>query len=538
MRKPSLASHLVSTQTEKDRSDQVKNNAGGFVFALDKFSRLERFLILGSDSNTYYQTARQLTRENAKVVEECFAENLERTIETIVDVSDKGRAPKNDPAIFCMALGTVNNDVKVRQAVYNNVFKVCRTGTHIFQFISLCEQLNKGWGRGLKRVIADWYLNTPLDRLAFQIAKYPNRFEYNHQRLLRLSKPKGADADRVNLFRHVLNKEHEEAKLPVISQQRVNLMREGANVIKILKEGKNIPWELLPTSALNDPEVWKLLLPNMGLTAMMRNLGKMSSIGVLRPLSKEEAFVVSCFNNADMISAARLHPMNILFAQKTYGSGRGFRGDNAWTVNREVYSALESAFYTSFGFLPKGKKRTFIGLDVSGSMSALINNTNISCAEASAAMAMVTFRQEPQVILRGFTAEIDRLWGGRHYTGKHDPSGLTDMGVSRNDSLQDVIGKVSKYNFGGTDCSLPMTYALENKLEVDQFVVYTDNETYAGKVHPYKALQNYRKAMGIDAKMVVVGMTSNGFSIADPNDPGMLDVVGFDTSAPSIIANF
>jgi len=31
---------------------------------------------------------------------------------------------------------------------------------------------------------------------------------------------------------------------------------------------------------------------------------------------------------------------------------------------------------------------------------------------------------------------------------------------------------------------------------------------------------------------------SNGFTIADPNDPGMLDVVGFDTAAPQLIADF
>ena len=39
-------------------------------------------------------------------------------------------------------------------------------------------------------------------------------------------------------------------------------------------------------------------------------------------------------------------------------------------------------------------------------------------------------------------------------------------------------------------------------------------------------------------KAVVVGVTSNGFTLADPNDPGMLDVVGFDTSVPAVIADF
>jgi 60 kDa SS-A/Ro ribonucleoprotein len=37
---------------------------------------------------------------------------------------------------------------------------------------------------------------------------------------------------------------------------------------------------------------------------------------------------------------------------------------------------------------------------------------------------------------------------------------------------------------------------------------------------------------------VVVGLVSNGFSIADPADPGMLDVVGFDAAAPAVIADF
>ena len=32
-------------------------------------------------------------------------------------------------------------------------------------------------------------------------------------------------------------------------------------------------------------------------------------------------------------------------------------------------------------------------------------------------------------------------------------------------------------------------------------------------------------------------MTSNGFTLADPNDHGMLDVVRFDTSVPAVISD-
>ena len=92
-------------QTEALDERQVTNNAGGYVFAIDDWARLDRFLVLGSDAPTYYQSARALTRENAKASSRCLAEDPARTIARMVEISDAGRAPKNDPAIFALALG-------------------------------------------------------------------------------------------------------------------------------------------------------------------------------------------------------------------------------------------------------------------------------------------------------------------------------------------------------------------------------------------------------------------------------------------------
>jgi 60 kDa SS-A/Ro ribonucleoprotein len=44
--------------------------------------------------------------------------------------------------------------------------------------------------------------------------------------------------------------------------------------------------------------------------------------------------------------------------------------------------------------------------------------------------------------------------------------------------------------------------------------------------------------MGIPAKLIVQAFVANPFSIADPNDAGMLDVIGFDTAVPSLIHDF
>lgn len=46
---------------------------------------------------------------------------------------------------------------------------------------------------------------------------------------------------------------------------------------------------------------------------------------------------------------------------------------------------------------------------------------------------------------------------------------------------------------GGTDCALPMIYAKQKKLKIDVFIVYTDSETWFGKIHPTEALKQYRR---------------------------------------------
>ncbi|MBO0687455.1 MAG: TROVE domain-containing protein, partial [Candidatus Dormibacteraeota bacterium] len=57
-------------------------------------------------------------------------------------------------------------------------------------------------------------------------------------------------------------------------------------------------------------------------------------------------------------------------------------------------------------------------------------------------------------------------------------------------------------------------------------------------VHPVQALRQYRQRTGIPAKLIVVAFVANRFSIADPDDGGMLDVVGFDTAVPALIRDF
>jgi len=214
------------------------------------------------------------------------------------------------------------------------------------------------------------------------------------------------------------------------------------------------------------------------------------------------------------------------------------KGSGTWAPVAQVVDALDGAFYLAFGNVASAGKRVMLALDVSGSMVSPVHGMPfLSCREAAAAMALVTAATEPDHRVVAFTkGRYPSQWSATH--GSEYDTGLSPLAVSPRQRLDDVVRSITNIPFGGTDCALPMLEAAKHGWAVDVFVVYTDSETWAGSIHPAQALRAYRERTGIPAKLVVVGMASNGFSIADPDDAGMLDVVGFDTATPQVISDF
>src|SRR5436190_7855663 len=62
---------------------QVRNDNAGYVWAVDDWARLDRFLILGSEGGSYYASERALTRESAEAVLRCIAADGARVVERI-----------------------------------------------------------------------------------------------------------------------------------------------------------------------------------------------------------------------------------------------------------------------------------------------------------------------------------------------------------------------------------------------------------------------------------------------------------------------
>ncbi len=505
-------------------ADQVRNLAGGYTFAVDIWTGLDRFLILGTDGGAYYASERALTVAAAAAVRACLAVDGVRTVARIVEISVSGRAPKNDPALIALAIAAKEGDDVTRRAAYAALPDVARTGTHLFGFADAVQTLG-GWGRGSRTAIAKWYSARDDAGLAYQLVKYRQRDGWTHADLLRLAHVRPTSAERSAAFRWVVKNDIPPAGagLPLIAAFiELQDAETAARAAELIREYR-LPREAVPTHLLKDRLVWEALLEHMPMTALIRNLATLTRVGLLAPGSVGVTRVVAQLTDQVRIEHARVHPMSILVALRTYAAGRGVRGQKTWEPVQAVVDALDAAFYAAFGNVVPTGRRTLVAIDCSGSMTMgnVAGIPGFNAREAAAAMALITLRTEPNAEVIGFT------------------TGYRPLRISARQRLDDVLYAVDRVaKPEGTDCAVPMAWALEHKRDVDAFLVYTDGQTWAGAQHPVQAMAAYRKARVADARMVSVAFVGYGDSIVDGSDAGMLDVVGFDTAVPALIRDF
>jgi 60 kDa SS-A/Ro ribonucleoprotein len=573
------ANHVANpktSQSKKAKSSQVKNRAGGFVFPVDSWTRLNRFLIIGNENGGYYASARELTMENYDCILECLKIDPKRTVNTIVDISDNGRAVKNDPAIFALAVCSVHGDEKTRAYANKVMPKVARFSTAFFTWIDAVNTLKEGRkGKGLLRAIGRWYTEKNAVQLAYQVCKYPGRTvggqRWTHADALRIARISGTKSngksgrngpslttpsdEHSTVYRYathgvtsakVAEKRLAEAKATgknqeasglsdsmfkalqysdlkyIWAHEQAKVATKIGKVVDLINEF-GLTRESVPPQFKNELEVQKALLAKMPMTALIRNLGSMTSSGLLKPLADETSLVIDKITNEEALKKSRIHPMTIMLALKTYSKGAGMR--TTWKPVSAIKDAMEDAFYKAFNYVEPTGKKFLYGIDVSGSMAggcywASDRANDMSPREAAAIVAMTCARTEKNYEMMAFS---------------HD---FVKLNISAKDSLDTVIRRTSNMPFGGTDASLPMQYALKHGLDVDVFVVLTDNETWYGGMHPFEALKAYRKKFNKNAKLAVLAFEANNFTIADPSDAGMMDIAGLDSNVPKVLSEF
>ena len=501
-----------------------------FVWEVDNWVRLERFLILGSEDGAYSVGDRELKIENAGAVRACLRQDGLRLVRTVVERSNSGRAPKNAPALFTLALACSPQfaDPETNAAALHALPKVARTGTDLCVFAAFASSM-RGWGRGLRSAIADWYLKKTPGELADEIMKQEQHGEWSHRDLLRMSHPQAETAAHHALFQWTLDGELGHWASPEVLAGELRPVRAFESAKKAVSESEivqliedyRLTYEMIPAQWKNSARVWEALLDSMPYGALVQHLGKLTSVGLLAPQSPETALAVARLIDRKRVANSRLHPIDLLAAWLSYQQGRDETKSLEWEPVAGVTGALERAFYLAFDHVEPSAKRIYLAIDASPSMerSRCEGMRSVPVATASAGLAMAFARAEPHCRVAAFH---ERLW---------------HVDIARQDRLDRVCEAIS-HEPGGANASLPIEDALRRGLAVDAFVIVTDSKSWFGDQHPGHALERYRRLTGIATKLVVVAMAAGRNGMTDSNDAFQLAVTGFHASVPAVVSDF
>ena len=507
----------------------VANDGGGYGYPVNDAVRMHRFLIMGSEYGSAYQTERKLTLENAASTRRHIAADGVNAVAHMVNIARERRAPRVSPILFCLAIAASADEPATRAAALAALPQVASTASHLEEFAGYVDSM-RGWGRSLRTAVSSWYTEQEVSDVAFQAVKYRTRAGWSHRDLLAKAHPRSEDdSDLHHLFRWIYK--------DVIPPERDSLQIvhafESAQTITDPKQlaalitRTRLPREAVPPAMLQHHQVWQALGPLMPPLAFIRNLPALTSHQAIQPMEYQWALDrINSFRshvNADGYTRpAPVHPVNILLAMMVYRMGKSIEGKSTWKPVPQISAALDEAFDLSFSAAAQTGQRIYLAVDVSRSMSHHTLNKvhGLTAAMAAAAVTMAMARREPRYYVTAFSDQ------------------MRPFNITAQDSLRDVMDITNRINMGATDLALPMLDAMQHSIPVDCFIIATDGETNTGPIHPVEALKRYRQKMGIPAKAVQLAFVANRISIMDPDDAGTMDLAGFDGAIPTLLHDF
>ena len=159
------------------RHDMIQNKAGGYTFSVSPREHVMRILILGTDSNTYYTNAGQLTTESlAFITKQIEDGNGKMVLDSVMEVYRNSRAPKLNYGFIVHAMLCRAKNLELRRAALTFV-KEYRTLSHLYSWKAAHKSAgnSKGFGRLVKRILTEKITSTAPMQLAYQITKYGQR---------------------------------------------------------------------------------------------------------------------------------------------------------------------------------------------------------------------------------------------------------------------------------------------------------------------------------------------------------------------------
>ncbi|GLG97094.1 60 kDa SS-A/Ro ribonucleoprotein [Gryllus bimaculatus] len=512
---------------------------------------LKRFLHYGRETSLYQPGNRILNKyfepNCITSVEALIADGRPAdAVVHIVKAFSDGYSAHSEALVYALAccVRQKSNDA-LRQNAYKAFKKICKSVQNFFLFVKFSTELSsptRGWGHGCRKVVIDWYVKQNPLELAENVTRYRGIYFWTHRDIIKLAHPKTEDVAMKAVLKYVM-KGIKEAREEFGGNPLAQPVLTYLQAVEDFKHSKEEEWaarvveqhklclEHVPPQFIKSKEVWAALIPNMPLPTLLRNLKRLGRLRFLRTNHPVMIRVVEALGNQAAITEGSVHPAQVLIALRSYEqSGRLKYVDPNRELkplvqpNPKIIEALNTLLESSFKSLVPTGLRYLVMVDT---RSPLVTGhcwqcTSVPPLHAAALIALSLVKTERNVTVLAFGLGVP-----------------TDVPLSKTMTLVQAQEKLREVPTTSVDFGLPFSWATENKKEIDVFICITDSQVRAGRLKAAEELKKYRESLNMpNSKFVVCGLTCPKFSIASEDDPGMLDIAGFDEQVPRVIEAF
>lgn len=489
------------------------NNAGGVAYSLADKEALAQLVMTGTFNGTFYTTAQNQIDNVKALLDKLGPEEATFIAKLAIHARQQGFM-KDTPAYLVAWLS--KQDTKMFKTAFGHVVDNGKMLRNFVQIMRSGAIGRKSLGTAPKTMVKNWITGASINQLIrASVGNTPSLAD-----IIKMVHPTPANLTQNALFQWILNGKVQADAYEYLPKTVKDLLafRSGDS-----EEMPNVPFELLTSGELST-ENWKDIARNAGWHMTRMNLNTFERKGL--------------FNDKEMVwtIANKLQDTNEIVKAKVFPYQIFTTWMNATSAPVPIREALEKALDFSLQTVPVFDGKTYVFVDVSGSMSYPITGSRgtatskMRCVDVAALIASSLLRANQDNV------EVV-MFDTRLHTAKLRPTA----------SVMDNAKTIAQFGGGGTSCQLPMQDLVNRKKKGDLIIYISDNESwfsqkpqYAwGGSHGTETAQAWVefKAYNPKAKMVCIDLQP-GMTTQVQAFPRVLNVGGFSDAVYDVIANF
>ena len=484
------------------------NNAGGAAYSLSDKEALAQLVMTGTFNGTFYTTSDEQI-DKFKALLDKLGPNEANFIAKLAVYARKQGFMKDTPAYLVAWLS--KNDLPVFKTVFNRVIDNGKMLRNFVQIMRSGVVGRQSLGTAPKTMVKNWLANASTHQLIHaSVGNSPSLAD-----IIKMVHPTPVNLNQNALFQWILKGKVDCEFYEYLPKSIKDLLAFRSGETETVP---NVPFELLTSCDLST-ENWKDIARNASWQMTRMNLNTFERKGIFK--DKEiVSIIANRLKDASEIVKARVFPYQIFTTWR-----------NAESAPYLIHEALEKALDFSLQTVPVFDGKTYVFVDVSGSMSSPItgyrkgSSSNVRCVDVGALIAPSLLRANKDNV------EVV-MFDTRVHTAKLRPM----------NSVMENSATIARFGGGGTACQLPLQDLVFRKKTGDLIIYISDNESWYSTnpsrryTETAKAWTEF-KAYNPKAKMVCIDLQP-GVTTQVQTDSQVLNVGGFNDAVYDVIANF